>query len=128
MHPSDCCTFILQGKVVDGQPTCAYHGWRYNSEGVCTEMPSTVMSQGICVKHMACQESGGMVWVAETADAALRTRPQFPETSPQAFKPVARIQVWNCHPPKQLDSLANMICWQSLEQNQASWTGLLKRD
>lgn len=83
----------LQGKVVDGQPMCAYHGWRYNAKGMCTEMPSTVMSHGISVRHLACVEAGGMVWVAESGDAALQTLPQYPAVDSQRFRLVCRLEV-----------------------------------
>lgn len=56
-------------------------------------MPSTAMATGIGVKHLACHEAGGLIWVAESADAALRTRPSFPEADSVAFKAVSRVQV-----------------------------------
>jgi len=83
----------MQGKVVKGQPTCAYHGWKYNSKGECTEMPSTMMCPGIRVNHMACAEADGVVWVARAgADPPLRL-PKNPAAALDGMTVVSRVQV-----------------------------------
>lgn len=51
------------GKIVDGQVECAYHGWRFNGDGDCTKMPSTVLCRGIAVQALPILEKDGFVWV-----------------------------------------------------------------
>ncbi|KAG1656474.1 hypothetical protein FOA52_005633 [Chlamydomonas sp. UWO 241] len=51
------------GTVKDGQVTCAYHGWRFNASGVCTEMPSTVHCKNVGVRSLPVGEKDGFVWV-----------------------------------------------------------------
>jgi len=93
----DCCAHracpLSLGKVVKGQPTCAYHGWKYNSKGECTEMPSTMMCPGIRVNHMACAEADGVVWVARAgADPPLRL-PKNPAAALDGMTVVSRVQM-----------------------------------
>lgn len=51
------------GKVVDGQVSCAYHGWEFDGSGNCTKMPSTVQCRGVRVAALPCVEKDGFVWV-----------------------------------------------------------------
>ncbi|PSC70793.1 chlorophyllide a oxygenase [Micractinium conductrix] len=51
------------GRVVDGQVECLYHGWRFNSAGECTKMPSTMLCRGVAVSALPCGEHDGFVWV-----------------------------------------------------------------
>lgn len=36
---------LSYGQVVDDQVECPYHGWKFNSQGVCTEIPSLCEGQ-----------------------------------------------------------------------------------
>lgn len=54
---------MLQGKVIDGEIQCPYHGWQYSSTGSCTLMPSTAFCTGIAVDALSCQEQHGLLWV-----------------------------------------------------------------
>jgi len=51
------------GTVNDGQISCAYHGWRFNRSGECTEMPSTQFCKGVQVHALNTAEKDGMIWV-----------------------------------------------------------------
>lgn len=51
------------GRVVDGQVECAYHGWKFNGDGACTHMPSTVQCRNVGVSALPCAEQDGFVWV-----------------------------------------------------------------
>eukprot|EP00887_Chlorella_sp_A99_P000127 scaffold16.g127.t1 len=50
------------GKVVDGEVECPYHGWRYDSAGSCTRMPSTSHCKGIGVQSLPVVEAEGLIW------------------------------------------------------------------
>src|SRR5207253_7778257 len=42
---------LSYGRVVKDQVECAYHGWKFNSEGTCTEIPSLCEGQDLdCTK------------------------------------------------------------------------------
>mmetsp|Transcript_7065 Transcript_7065/g.12060 ORF Transcript_7065/g.12060 Transcript_7065/m.12060 type:complete len:654 (-) Transcript_7065:1149-3110(-) len=51
------------GSVTDGQVSCAYHGWRFNADGLCTEMPSTAFCRNVAVAALPCAERDNFVWV-----------------------------------------------------------------
>ena len=54
----------LDGDVVE----CCYHGWRFDKDGRCTEIPSLADGQNfdlaqISVRRYACREVQGYIWV-----------------------------------------------------------------
>lgn len=60
--PLDCGRF--DGRELE----CAYHGWRFGTDGVCTEIPALVEGQNVDVSKISirsypCVESQGIVWV-----------------------------------------------------------------
>lgn len=46
---------------------CCYHGWKFNTEGACTEMPSVPekydFKDRVCAQAYRAQEKAGIVWV-----------------------------------------------------------------
>lgn len=61
---------------------CCYHGWRFNTQGVCTDIPSLVPEQKINlsrikVTQFPCQEIQGNIWVYIPTDEK-----KIPETLP----------------------------------------------
>ncbi|MFN8845570.1 MAG: Rieske 2Fe-2S domain-containing protein [Bdellovibrionales bacterium] len=56
------------GRVVKDQIECPYHGWKFNSQGICTEIPSLCSDQNldcskIKVKNYPIKESHGIIWI-----------------------------------------------------------------
>lgn len=56
------------GRIVNDQIECPYHGWKFNSAGVCTEIPSLCEGQNldstkIKVKKYPVLESQGVIWI-----------------------------------------------------------------
>ncbi len=56
------------GQVIDDQIECPYHGWKFNHQGVCTEIPSLVSEQNfqcskIKIKKYPLIERAGLIWV-----------------------------------------------------------------
>ncbi|KKK38112.1 (2Fe-2S)-binding protein [Mesobacillus campisalis] len=55
------------GCVKDGNLICPYHGWEFNSEGACTNIPQLPEGRAIPLKAKAikylCREEYGFVWI-----------------------------------------------------------------
>ncbi len=59
---------LSYGRVVKDKVECPYHGWKFNSEGTCTEIPSLCEGQDldcekIKVRHYHVREQQGLIWV-----------------------------------------------------------------
>ncbi len=96
-----CCHRTAQlslGSVVNGCIKCPYHGWQFNGEGACVQVPQSkdgAISPSYKVKAYACQSRYGYAWVCladplvdipdivEAADPEFRVIPEF-------YEP------WNC--------------------------------
>jgi len=96
-----CChrsAKLSLGKVIDGNISCAYHGWEFNSNGDCVHVPQLKdcpISQSYKVKAYRCAERYGYVWVC-LAEPLI----DIPEIS-EAIDPEYRLihefyEPWNC--------------------------------
>lgn len=68
------------GKVKEGQIECAYHGWRFDTGGVCRRVPALLGAQeasGRDAEAFPCREQDGFVWVWPEIGAEPDTDP-FP--------------------------------------------------
>ena len=58
---------LFYGRNEEAGLRCLYHGWKFDVDGNCLEMPSEPPASGFCekVKHKAypTREAGGFVWV-----------------------------------------------------------------
>lgn len=67
---------LSDGRMVNGQLECAYHGWQFDGQGRCVHIPQlpagTAIPRNACVRSLVVQERQGIVWVwageAESAD------------------------------------------------------------
>lgn len=61
---------------------CCYHGWRFNTAGTCTSIPSMVDDKTdltkIKIGNYPCVEKDGLIWIFMAADA----KSAAPETAP----------------------------------------------
>jgi phenylpropionate dioxygenase-like ring-hydroxylating dioxygenase large terminal subunit len=68
------------GRIEQDGIRCAYHGWKYGTDGACMEMPNIPTEQQFCdaIHHPAypCVEYGGAIW---TYMGPLREPPALPE-------------------------------------------------
>lgn len=96
------------GEVVNDQVECPYHGWKFNSQGVCTEIPSLCEGQEldcskIKVKNYPVIEKQGLIWVYlidknQPQDAALAPPPPTLPTLPINAKPgIVEEALFPCH-------------------------------
>lgn len=97
-----CCHRTAQlskGTVIEGCVRCPYHGWTYNGEGICVQVPQFDPEQtipaGYRVQSFRCAARYGYVWVA--LEEPLLPIPEIPEADlpgirliPQFYEP------WQC--------------------------------
>lgn len=82
------------GKMVEGRPSCAYHGWEFNGRGECTKMPSTKFCKGISVRALPVTEIDGLVWIYPGEQESIPPAPAKGATiAPDGFRLHAEISM-----------------------------------
>ncbi len=86
---------LTEGRVVDGDLECAYHGWRFQKDGACTRVP------GLCRKMegagrnapaFAAREQDGFVWAWGQPGAEPTSEPyRFPALNDPGYTTVRRM-------------------------------------
>lgn len=83
---------LSEGRVDEatGHLMCSYHGWRFDTEGICTHIPQaedlelvTKNRENYCVTTLPTQEANGLLWVWPDADSAAIAPSQPLPLSPQ---------------------------------------------
>lgn len=81
-------TALSLGWIEDGQLRCAYHGWTYGADGVCTQIParfgSNIPRRARLTAYHA-RERNGLVYVC-LEDEPVFPVPEFPEWDDPAFR------------------------------------------
>lgn len=81
-------TALSLGWIEDEQLRCAYHGWTYGLDGVCTKIParfgSNIPSRARLTTYRV-QEANGLVYVCLEGDPVF-TIPEFPQWNDPAFR------------------------------------------
>lgn len=83
-------TPLSLGTVRDGELTCPYHGWTYNSTGRCTRIPArhgTNIPNKARVPRYRTAVAAGLVWVCLEHDPAFPL-PRFDEIADPAYRTV----------------------------------------
>lgn len=84
--------------MIDGNIPCPYHGWVFNTEGVCVSVPQ--LANGLIprtykVQSYRCTECYGYVWVC--LDEPLDGIPEFPEATDPVFRLIHQFyEPWRC--------------------------------
>lgn len=96
-----CChrsARLSQGKVHRGQIQCPYHGWCFDAEGTCSQVPQLsqqTIPKSYKVKSFQCIQRYGYVWVC--LDVPLADIPDIPEVDDPKFRYIPEFyEVWNC--------------------------------
>lgn len=84
VFPSHCphrLVPLAAARVVDGQLQCRYHGWRFDTAGTCTAVPSAPAGSNVPPRaHLAdvpeVRETNGLVWLAEHDDPPRLSQPE----------------------------------------------------
>jgi phenylpropionate dioxygenase-like ring-hydroxylating dioxygenase large terminal subunit len=95
-----CChrsAQLSKGAIVHGNIRCPYHGWSYDGDGNCVNVPQltdqTLIPKTYRVDAYPCQERYGYVWVA--LEAPLQPIPDIPEATDPAFRQIPEFyEVW----------------------------------
>ncbi len=73
------------GKFDGTTVSCGFHGWEFDTEGVCTKIPSLTSTQSvnlkkICTQSYPCVEKQGNIWIfmGEQTKASPKEPPTFP--------------------------------------------------
>jgi phenylpropionate dioxygenase-like ring-hydroxylating dioxygenase large terminal subunit len=87
-------TPLSLGWIDNGQIVCAYHGWQYGADGMCTRIPSIPADRGIPAKARAvayhAAEKYGMIWVCLKTPAA-----DIPELPKEIHDPAYRWEAYS---------------------------------
>jgi phenylpropionate dioxygenase-like ring-hydroxylating dioxygenase large terminal subunit len=78
---------LAAGTVVDGRLQCPYHGWQFNAEGRCVQIPSLGADgapppRADLAAPWAVEERDGWVWLAPDRTSSLRP-PRFSGATPR---------------------------------------------
>ncbi len=96
-----CChrsAQLSQGEVIEGAIRCPYHGWSFNGEGVCVNVPQLgegAIPKTYRVDAYRCQERYGYVWVC--LNEPLTDLPDLPEATDTQFRQIPEFyEQWHC--------------------------------
>lgn len=89
---------LSAGKVAGDFLQCAFHGFRYDTAGICRHVPEiNRAAPGLKVKTYECREENGFVWLwwGENAAPSDRTPVWFAQVRP-GMKASSLAQTWDC--------------------------------
>jgi vanillate O-demethylase monooxygenase subunit len=93
--------------VEDDQLRCAYHGWTYGSDGVCTSIPARFggsIPKRAALRSYRVKESGGLIWVC-LDDEPRFSPPAFPEHGDRAYGLTEMPDyVWQCSSARRIEN------------------------
>jgi len=85
---------LFFGKVEDDGIRCAYHGWKYGTDGQCVEMPSesnNKLCKNMMIKAYQSKEAADIIWIYMGEDEA----PELPKFTWVNLRPEQRsASVW----------------------------------
>jgi vanillate O-demethylase monooxygenase subunit len=88
------------GTIDGDQLRCAYHGWTYGPDGVCTSIPARFgmnIPARAKVRRYRAAEQSGLIWACLDGNPR-HPVPEFPEFTDPAFRPVpAPTYDWQCN-------------------------------
>jgi len=98
---------LSMGWIADGQLTCAYHGWKFDAAGRCSDIPQKDPSLSIPprarVKSVLCEEKYGYVWMCVGMPRA--AIPVLPEAESPGYTVIHEfLEVWHASAPRVVDN------------------------
>ena len=80
---------LSEGRVVQSKLECPYHGWQFNSTGICSKIPQINSEQKIpsaChLNPISLDIKDGIVWLSETSDTFKYSTPNKYSDNPDYF-------------------------------------------
>lgn len=103
-------TALSLGWVEDDQLRCAYHGWTYGPDGVCTSIPARYganIPTRAKLKPYPVEEKEGLIWVCLDQDPYFPI-PEFPEYSDPDYRTVEiPAYDWRCSAPRRMENFVD---------------------
>jgi phenylpropionate dioxygenase-like ring-hydroxylating dioxygenase large terminal subunit len=103
-------TALSLGWVEGDELRCAYHGWTYGADGVCTRIPSRFgenIPRRARLKPYRVEEANGLIWVC-LEDEPTYPIPEFPEWGDPDHRivPIPSYE-WRCSAPRRLENFVD---------------------
>jgi phenylpropionate dioxygenase-like ring-hydroxylating dioxygenase large terminal subunit len=103
-------TALSLGTVERDELVCAYHGWRYRGDGVCTAIPQLADPARVPARaratSYACLERLGLIWVA--LEPPRWPLPEVPELADPAWRTVRTGPfAWRCDASRQVENFTD---------------------
>ena len=100
-------TALSLGWVEGDQLRCAYHGWTYGADGVCTSIPARfglkIPTKARLQRYLTAEKCG-LIWVC-LEDEPWRPLPEFPEFNDPNYHVVAFAPYeWNCSVARRVEN------------------------
>ncbi|MCU1454300.1 MAG: aromatic ring-hydroxylating dioxygenase subunit alpha [Acidimicrobiales bacterium] len=104
-------TRLSVGWVEDGSIRCAYHGWRFGSDGRCVDipaMPDGPIPSRACVDSFDVEERYGLVWVRldPAAGTAIPACPAFDD--PTMRRVMGAPYTWPTGAPRRVENFVDL--------------------
>ena len=101
------------GSVDDCRLVCAYHGWQYDGDGKCVEIPHDRFGRGfpkLTLRRYPVKVRYGLVWLfpGDPDEAERRQIPDIPELeSPKPWACVPLVFTWAAHHSMVIDNVSD---------------------
>ena len=95
----------------DGHLVCAYHGWTYDPDGVCTRIPAShgtnIPNKARIVRYRAA-EHAGLIWVCLDDREPAMPLPAFPEWADDSYRKIRIPQYdWHCSAARRVENFVD---------------------
>ena len=100
-------TALSLGWIEDNALRCAYHGWKYGPDGMCTEIPSrfgTRIPPRARLTRYEAAEAAGLIWVCLSGPPRYPL-PEFPQRGNPGFRIIeVESYDWDCSMPRRIEN------------------------
>ena len=100
-------TALTLGRIDGDCLTCAYHGWSYDADGQCVNIPSrpgSPIPPKARLRAFETAEAAGIVWVCLDGNPILPL-PECPELEDPRFRAIkAPVYEWGCSAPRRVEN------------------------
>ena len=109
-------TALSLGRVEGDQLRCAYHGWTFGPDGVCSSIPSrfgSVIPTRARTRAYLVEEKYGLIWVSLTDTPELPI-PDFPYFTDSAFRHIeVPTYEWRTSAPRRIENYVDVshLAW-----------------